>query len=101
LVRCPRRFTDECETSILSYPKEPNRCCEISSDKLTDLTGTLNGASVTLYATLGTAAGNALVTFTDTAAFDADISAAPFSTLVNAAANTVFRGVAFAPDSNQ
>jgi hypothetical protein len=37
----------------------------------------------------------------ETAAFDADISAGPFTTLVNAAANTVFRGVAFAPDSNQ
>jgi hypothetical protein len=66
---------------------------------LTGLTGTLNAASVTLYATLGTAAGNALVTFTDTAAFGANISAGPFTTLATAAANTVFRGVAFAPDS--
>jgi hypothetical protein len=40
------------------------------------------------------------VTFTDTAAFDADISAGPFTTLATAAANTVFRGVAFAPDNN-
>jgi len=47
---------------------------------LTGLTGTPNGAGVTLYATLGTGAGNALVTFTDTAASDANISAGPFTT---------------------
>jgi hypothetical protein len=68
---------------------------------LTGLSATMNGSNVTLYATLGTAAGNALVTFTDTAAFDANISAGPFTILATAAANTVFRGVAFAPDSNQ
>src|SRR6266496_5160957 len=31
---CRVRFTDECGTSIFSYPKKPDRCCEIFSDKL-------------------------------------------------------------------
>jgi hypothetical protein len=66
---------------------------------LTGLTGAINGNSVTLYATSGTGAGNTLVSFTDTAAFNATISAGSFNTLATAPANTVFRGVAFAPES--
>ncbi|MBD2435604.1 DUF4347 domain-containing protein [Nostoc sp. FACHB-110] len=63
---------------------------------LTGLTGVINGSGVDLYATNGTGVGNTLVRFTDTAAFNANISGS-FTTLATAAANTVFRGVAFAP----
>ena len=58
------------------------------------LTGAVTPSGVTLYAT--TSAANELVAVIDSAAFDATI-AATSTTLANAAANTVFRGVAFAP----
>ncbi|NTW01231.1 MAG: ExeM/NucH family extracellular endonuclease, partial [Oscillochloris sp.] len=70
-----------------------------SAGVLTGLTGVVNGGSVTLYATLGTGAGNTLVSFTDSAAYNAPMSSGSFTTLATAAANTVFRGVAFAPES--
>jgi predicted extracellular nuclease len=59
------------------------------------LTGNVLGdGSVRLYATNG--AGNALLTYQDTAAFDATIAASA-TTVVSAGAQTVLRGVAFAP----
>ncbi|QLE55490.1 choice-of-anchor I family protein [Nostoc sp. TCL26-01] len=61
---------------------------------LTGLTGVINGSSVDLYAT--DFESNSLLKFTDTTAFDADISGS-FTTLATAPANTSFRGVAFAP----
>jgi predicted extracellular nuclease len=66
---------------------------------LTGLTGYISGDSVMLYATVGNSAGNNLVSFTDSAAFDANISAGTFTVLATAGSNTVFRGVAFAPES--
>ncbi|MCX6043718.1 MAG: ExeM/NucH family extracellular endonuclease [Chloroflexi bacterium] len=65
---------------------------------VTGLTGGISGSSVTLYATSGTAAGNALVSFTDTALFNANLPTGAFTPLATAAANTVFRGVAWAPE---
>ena len=59
------------------------------------LTGAITPSGVTLYATTSTAA-NQLVMVSDSASFDAPIAAAS-TTLETAAANTVFRGVAFAP----
>ncbi|CAN5759732.1 hypothetical protein BH10CHL1_BH10CHL1_25680 [soil metagenome] len=70
----------------------------VISGALTGLTGAINGGTVTLYASLGTAAGNTLVSFTDTALFNANLSAGAFTTLAIAATNTVFRGVALAPE---
>lgn len=52
--------------------------------------------NVILFGTSTTTSANALVTLTDTAAFDATISATP-SNIATAATNTVFRGVAFVP----
>jgi len=61
---------------------------------LTGLTGVINGSSVDLYGTNGS--GTALLKFTDSAVFNANLSGS-FTTLATAAANTAFRGVAFAP----
>ncbi|QLE56024.1 DUF4347 domain-containing protein [Nostoc sp. TCL26-01] len=63
---------------------------------VTGLTGFINGNNVNLYATRGTGAGNTIVKVTDSAAFNANISGS-FTTLATAAANTAFRGLAFAP----
>lgn len=57
------------------------------------LTGAVTPSGVTLYATTTT---NQLVNVSDSSAFDATI-AATSTTLQSAAANTAFRGVAFAP----
>lgn len=54
--------------------------------------------NVILFGTSTTTSANALVTLTDTAAFDATISATP-SNIATAATNTVFRGVAFVPSA--
>lgn len=64
---------------------------------LTGLTGTVSGANAVLYATLGTGTANKLVSFTDSAAFNASISAGTFTTLAIAPAGTSFKGLAFAP----
>jgi DNA/RNA endonuclease G (NUC1) len=63
---------------------------------LTGLTGIVSGNNAVLYATSGTSAANSLVTFTDTAAFNANVAASA-TTLATAAASTIFRGLAFAP----
>ena len=61
------------------------------------LTGSVLGdGTVRLYATTTTATANTLVTYLDTAAFDAPI-AATAATVASAPAQTAFRGVAFAP----
>ena len=62
----------------------------------TGLTGVVNGSGVDLYATSGTAAGNALVKFTDSTAFNSNLTGS-LTTLATAPANTIFKGVAFAP----
>lgn len=63
----------------------------------TGVVARVNGANAELYATRGTAAGNQVVALTDTAAFDAPINATPV-TIATAPANTVYRGLAFAPE---
>ena len=63
---------------------------------VTGLTGVISGTQVVLYATIGTGAGNTLERFVDTAAREVNI-AGSFTVLATASANTVFRGVAFAP----
>jgi len=50
-----------------------------------------------LYATKGTAAGNSVVTMTDSAAYDAAPSMSSQTTLATAPGGQVYRGVAFAP----
>jgi predicted extracellular nuclease len=62
------------------------------------LTGSITPGGVTLFATTSTTS-NALVKVDDTAAYNAPI-AATATTLKTAAANTVLRGVAFAPASS-
>jgi hypothetical protein len=62
-----------------------------------EITGTVSGSTAVLYATSGPTAGNQLVTLTDTASSASTMSAGAPLTLASAAANTVLRGVAFAP----
>ena len=66
---------------------------------LTGLTGVINGSGVDLYATNGTGAGNSLIKFTDSTAFNTSLSGS-FTTLATASANTIFKGVAFAPTNS-
>jgi hypothetical protein len=62
----------------------------------TGITGVISGNSVVLYATMTTAAGNSLERFVDNSAFNAPITGT-FALMSTAGANTVFRGLAFAP----
>jgi hypothetical protein len=62
----------------------------------TGLTGVISGTSVVLYATMSTSSTTSLERFVDTTAFNAPITGS-FTPLATAGANTVFRGVAFAP----
>ena len=62
-----------------------------------EIAGTVSGSTAVLYATSGSTAGNTLVTLTDTAPSASTMSAGAPVTLASAAANTVLRGVAFAP----
>jgi hypothetical protein len=64
-----------------------------ATDLYRGLTGVVNGTSVALYATRG---GSQLVALTDASGFNGAFAATP-SVLATAAANTAFRGVAFAP----
>ncbi|MBW4652836.1 MAG: DUF4347 domain-containing protein [Kaiparowitsia implicata GSE-PSE-MK54-09C] len=67
------------------------------SGDFTGLTGRINGGAVELFAVVGTATGNKLVSVTDTAAYNETFAAGTTQTIATAAANTVFRGVAFSP----
>ena len=63
------------------------------------LTGSVSGTSVTLYTTTGgsgAGGGGTLSTVTDASGYDGTLSGS-LTTLATAAANTAFRGVAFAP----
>ena len=64
----------------------------------TGIAATVSGSTAVIYATSGTGAGNKLVTVTDSAAFNANITGS-FTTLATAPANTAFRGLAFAPEN--
>ncbi|QMW01407.1 beta strand repeat-containing protein [Spirosoma foliorum] len=70
---------------------------------VTGITGAVNGSAIDLYVTTGSTAGNSIYKVTDAGAYDATITGAVTSgTLVaTAAANTVFRGIAFAPTNPQ
>lgn len=60
------------------------------------LAGSVSGTMATLFATRLSTAGNQLVRFVDATGYNAAPTAVP-TLLTNAAANTVFRGVAMAP----
>ncbi len=63
------------------------------------LTGVVSGTTVTLFGTTGgsgTSGGGTLYKFTDATGYNANVSGTVMS-LATAAANTAFRGVAFAP----
>lgn len=73
---------------------------------VTSITGSVNGANIDLYVTVGTAAGNIIKRVTDAAAYNANITnngsaITGVGTLIaTAPANQVFRAVAFAPVNN-
>jgi uncharacterized repeat protein (TIGR01451 family) len=67
----------------------------VSSTAVRGLTGAANGGGVTLYVTSN---GTTLSSLTDASGYNATITGS-LTTLVTAATNTVFRGVAFAPGS--
>lgn len=60
-----------------------------------NVTGQVNGSSVTLYATSDTT----LRTLVDTGGYNANLSTTTFTTLATAAGNNRFRGLAFAPSA--
>ena len=62
--------------------------------QLSGLTGRVEGGAVQLYAT--TLSGSTVLAFTDSAASNATISGS-FTTVTTAPANTVYKGIAFAP----
>lgn len=66
---------------------------------LRGLAGETTGTSVQFYATTARTSANAIVTLIDTGGYNAAFSTAAFTTFATASANTVFRGVAFAPQA--
>ena len=72
----------------------------VAADAYRGLTGSVSGATVTLFATRnggsGAAGGGQLVSITDATGYQGVLAAAPVL-LATAAPNTAFRGVAFAP----
>lgn len=64
---------------------------------LRGLAGETSGTSVQFYATTARTSANAIVTLIDTGGYNAAFSTVTFTTFATAFANTVFRGVAFAP----
>lgn len=75
-------------------------CGTISAAAVRGLTGSVSGSTVTLFGATGgnsTSGGGSLYTFTDTTGYNASVSGTA-STIATAAAKTVFRGVALAPD---
>lgn len=61
------------------------------------LTGSIQAGNVTLYVTSTVAAQNVLQSYTDTAAFNANIAGGTLATIATSPAATAFRGVAFVP----
>jgi uncharacterized repeat protein (TIGR01451 family) len=68
-----------------------------TTNGLTGLTAVLSGNNVVFYGTANTGAANKLVTFTDSAGYNAAISSGTFTNLATAPAGQTFKGVAFAP----
>ena len=65
---------------------------------LTGITGYINcSGQPVLYVTAGTSANNTIVSYTDNAAYNANISGSFSATIVAAGANKVFRGLKFTP----
>jgi len=71
-----------------------NGSVAVIGNGLRGLTGIVNGNTVTLY---GTSAGS-IFRFTDPSGYNGNFTATPLL-LATAAANTVFRGIAFAPEA--
>ena len=86
--------------SLVSGTWTANGSVGTDADDYRGLTATVNGTSVTLFATIkggaGATGGGQLVKLTDTSGYNATISGTP-AVLATAATNTAFRGVAFAP----
>jgi len=61
------------------------------------LTGSTSGTTVTLYGTTALSSANAIVSLVDTGGYNAAFSSTTLVTVTTAAANTQFRGIAFAP----
>ncbi len=74
----------------------------ITASAVRGLAVSVNGTTVTMYATTGggsAAGGGSIYTVTDTAGYNAAPSTSAVTTIATAAANTAFRGIAFAPVS--
>jgi MYXO-CTERM domain-containing protein len=67
-----------------------------AADSFRGLTGVVNGGTVQLFATGAGSNGNRLVALTDASGYDGTFAGSA-TTLVTAASNTVFRGVALLP----
>jgi hypothetical protein len=71
----------------------------ITATSVRGLTASVSGTSVTLYATTGGSTGTgggSLYTYADTTGYNGAVSGSA-TTIATAAANTAFRGIAFAP----
>lgn len=87
--------------SLISGAWTLNNTVGTGTDSYRGLTGVTSGTTVTLYATRkggGAAGGGELVKLVDATGYNVSITASP-TLLATAAANTAFRGVAFAPVS--
>ncbi len=74
----------------------------ITASNVRGLVGVISGTTVTLYGTTGgsgSTGGGSIYTVTDTAGYNAAPSTTTVTTIATAAANTAFRGIAFAPIS--
>jgi predicted extracellular nuclease len=86
--------------SLVSGTWTSNGTVGTAADAYRGMTGTVSGTTVTLYITrkggTGAAGGGELATLTDASGYNGAFTGTP-SLLATAAANTAFRGVAFAP----
>jgi hypothetical protein len=74
-----------------------NNTIGVTADDYRGLTGSVNGATVTLYATRdNSTTADTLISLVDATGYNAAMSATP-TLVTTAAANTAFRGVALAP----
>ena len=73
---------------------------KITATAIRGLCGSVSGGTVSLYGTTGgggAAGGGSIYAVTDTAGYNAAPSSGAATTMATAAANTAFRGIAFAP----
>ncbi len=72
----------------------------VAANSLRGLTGAASGTTVTIYATTAAAtSGNTIVSLIDTGGYNNAFSTTTFTTVATASANTVFRGIDFAPQA--